>query len=114
MRDVEEPSSGPSMEMFGENSRRVLHRHVVAGESDHPRAELDVQRVERRLAQFGLRHRAAVLERMRRNWPPIATPVTTPPLSRDLRDFPPPFREAVTPVGGPALSAGRFPECHPL
>jgi CBS-domain-containing membrane protein len=53
MRDVEEAGSGARMQMLSENAGRILHRHVIAGEGNHARAKLDVQRVKRRLTQVG-------------------------------------------------------------
>ena len=51
MRDVEKPSVRAGVQMLGNNAGRVLHRHLMAGERDHPRAARDVQLVQRRAPQ---------------------------------------------------------------
>ena len=74
------------MEMLGEDARRILHRHLVAGERHHPGAELEVQSVERRPLERRRRQRqgspgAPPTERTRER-------PTLPPLSWTLRDSP--------------------------
>ena len=39
---------GARVEMLGENARRILHRHGIAGEADHLGAEAQMKLVERR------------------------------------------------------------------
>ena len=39
--------------MLGEDARRILHRHRIAGEGHHAGAEFEVQVVERGLEQVG-------------------------------------------------------------
>ena len=51
VRDVEQPGGGARVQVLGEDAGRILHRHVVAGERRHARAELDMQRVERRRSE---------------------------------------------------------------
>ena len=53
VRDVEQRRRLAALAMLGEDAGRVRDRHVVAGERHHLRAELDVQRVQRRLQQRG-------------------------------------------------------------
>ena len=49
VRDVEQRRRLAALAVLGEDARRVRDRHVVAGERHHLRAELDVQRMQRRL-----------------------------------------------------------------
>ena len=63
MRDIEQAGRGAGLQMFGEDARPVLDRHVVAGERRHARAEFDMQGVKRRLQHFSfvdMDHRRAV------------------------------------------------------
>ena len=100
MRDVEQSSKFAGVEMLGEDARRIVDRHVVAGERRHARAELDVQGVQRRFLIRGFAHGPPVVNKR----PPQRQAAglrlwssRTPPLSHDLRDFP---LAAVAPVGG--------------
>ena len=56
MRDIEETSPRPCMEMLGKDAARILDRHLVAGEGHHPRAELAVESVKRRPFERRRRH----------------------------------------------------------
>src|SRR5262249_34088073 len=47
MRHVEKAGLRSGMEMLGENARRILDRHLVAGKRHHLGAELAVESVER-------------------------------------------------------------------
>ena len=47
MRDIEEAGLGAGMLMFGDNPRRVVDRHLVAGETHHAGAQPLVKRMER-------------------------------------------------------------------
>ena len=49
------PARGAGVQMFGQNAGGILHRHVIAGEGNHARAELDMQRMQRRSQQIGAR-----------------------------------------------------------
>ncbi len=69
VRDVEQPSRFAGVEVLGEDARRILDRHVVAGERRDARAELDVQGVERGLLVRGFVHGPAGREQA-----PAATP----------------------------------------
>ena len=51
MRDVEQPGGGARVQVLGEDAGGILHRHVVAGERHHARAERDMQRMQRRAWQ---------------------------------------------------------------
>ncbi len=53
VRDVEQAGGGAGVQVFGQNAGRKLHRHVVAGERNHARAQLHMQRVKRRAQQIG-------------------------------------------------------------
>ena len=103
MGDVEQPGRLARMAMLGQDAGRIMDRHVVAGEGRHARAELDVQSVEGSLPNCVFAHgttgriQAPNGIRGRTN----GRPIPAPPLSHDLRDFPPP---AVTPVGGRKLT----------
>ena len=48
MRDVEQRRFGAALLMLFDDSRWILHRHVVAGERHHARAERLMEGVERR------------------------------------------------------------------
>src|SRR5277367_6392559 len=102
------------MQVFGENAAPILDRHFVACERREARAEFEVQRVERGSKGYDIRHRSPRLEQTNAKDTTAARDrfQASPPLSGDLRDFPP--REAVTPVGGPwrAKRRDRFPELH--
>ena len=104
MRHVEEAGAGARVEMLGEHARRILHRHVVAGEGHHAGAERHMGAVQRRRLQrrrrraglsvgglialgfvFGFGHRhSRVTDRCAARRLPCRC---APPLSRDLRDF---------------------------
>ncbi|MNJ49373.1 hypothetical protein D3C77_445970 [compost metagenome] len=54
VRDIEQPGLFTGMQVFLHDPKRVLHRHVVAGERHHARAQFKVQGVQRGLLQcFG-------------------------------------------------------------
>jgi hypothetical protein len=57
VRNVEQSGARARVQVFCEDARPVVDRHVVAGERRHPGAELDVQRVKRRQQDRGFRHR---------------------------------------------------------
>ena len=63
MRDVEQPSKFAGVEMLGEDARRIVDRHVVAGERRHARAELDVEGVQRRFLVRGFVHGPPVVNK---------------------------------------------------
>ena len=70
VRDVEEGGGLAALAVLGDDARRVLHRHRVAGEGHHAGAEFEVQRVQRGLQQRGggsVGHRAARFRRMEGN-----------------------------------------------
>ncbi len=48
VRDVEDAGIGPHRSVLGDDAL-VLHGHLPAGERHHPRAELDVPIVQRRM-----------------------------------------------------------------
>ena len=48
MRHVEQAGRGPRVQVFLEQARRVLHRHGVARERDHPGPVAQVERVQGR------------------------------------------------------------------
>src|SRR5271169_5393446 len=95
------------MQVFGENAAPILDRHFVACERREARAEFEVQGVERGSKGYDIRHRSPRLEQTNAKDTTAARDrfQASPPLSGDLRDFPP--REAVTPVGGPWRKAPR-------
>jgi hypothetical protein len=35
MRHVEQPGLGSGVQVFGDDARRVLHRHLITGKPDH-------------------------------------------------------------------------------
>jgi hypothetical protein len=51
MRDIEEPRRAPRVLMLGDDSGRVLHRHLVASERHDFRPQLAMQIEERRALQ---------------------------------------------------------------
>ena len=53
MRHVKQAGGAAGMQVFGHQACRVLHRHGVAGEWHHARAQIDVQIVQRRLEKAG-------------------------------------------------------------
>ena len=53
VRDVEQRRRLAALAMLGHDAGRIRDRHVVAGERHHLRAELDVQRMQRRLQHRG-------------------------------------------------------------
>ena len=54
MGHVEQAGAGAGMQVFLHHAQWVLHRHVVAGERHHARAQLDVQGMQRGFQQgFG-------------------------------------------------------------
>ena len=68
MRDIEQAGSPASMQMLGKDARRVLDRHVVAGERRHAGAELDVERVKGRLPNRIVDHGTIAMNSRRTNW----------------------------------------------
>ncbi|MNE63333.1 hypothetical protein D3C80_1586770 [compost metagenome] len=52
MRDVEQAGLFTGVQVFLHHAQGVLHRHVVAGERDHARAQFQVQGVEWGLQQL--------------------------------------------------------------
>ena len=96
VRDIEQPGGSARVQVLFQNASRVLHRHLVAGERHHLGAELHMQRMKRRSAQF----------RFGRCQVQCLTVGATPerrdaraPLSLDLRDFPEPLAGADYPFG---------------
>jgi hypothetical protein len=56
VRDIEQAGLLAGVQVFLEHAQRVLHRHVVAGERHHARAQFQVQGVQWGLEQcFGHR-----------------------------------------------------------
>ena len=51
VRDVEQHRRLAALPVLGEDALRIRHRHRVAGERHHLRAELEVQRMQRRVQQ---------------------------------------------------------------
>src|SRR5256886_16014851 len=47
MRNVEQAGSSTGVQMLGQDTGGVVHRHFTAGESDQPRAAFDVKSMER-------------------------------------------------------------------
>ncbi len=91
MRHVEQPRRLAGMEMLRHHPGRKLDRHLVAGESGHAGAELDVQSVKGRLANRVVAHGPPVANRRGTERAAAVRPTIreAPPLSHDLRDFPP-------------------------
>ena len=58
MRDVEQARLAARVVMFGQDSGRILHRHLVAGERHHAGAEREMKRMKRRARE---RRSAAVV-----------------------------------------------------
>ena len=59
MRDVEERGLGAGMKVLGDDARRILHGHVITGESRELRAEALMQRIKRGARELFFRHRIA-------------------------------------------------------
>ena len=106
MRHIERAGRRARVQMFGQNTGRIMHRHVVTGEGHHARASRAVKRVQRRgqktIGNLVSRRHGSPDNRARifstgRNL------CCAPPLSVSLRDFPQaPCGDAVTPFGGAA------------
>ena len=52
MRNIEQRRARAALFVLLQYAGRILHRHVVAGERHHARAQRDVKRVQRRLTQW--------------------------------------------------------------
>ncbi len=57
MRNIEQPGLGSGVQMFGQDSGRILHGHVVPGELHHLGAKLHMECVKRRMSQGFFSHR---------------------------------------------------------
>ncbi|OIQ68984.1 hypothetical protein GALL_494170 [mine drainage metagenome] len=53
MGNVEQAGTLPRVQMLGQDARRVLHRHGIAGKRHHAGTEFEVQSVQRGVKQVG-------------------------------------------------------------
>ena len=97
MGDIEQPGLGAGVQMLGKDAGRILHRHLVAGERHHARAERLMELVKRRPTQrhsiLGGHPGTSDRERTR-----LASPM--PPLSWTLRNSPDPSADLPRERGG--------------
>src|SRR5690242_15572049 len=101
---------GPRVQVFGDDPGRVLHRHVVAGKTDHAGAPGAVQLVEGGALQRRGFARGSSGRGHRGRTSSGRTPGCVremPPLSWTLRDSPRPGRRGVRAA---AYSFGERPE----